>query len=256
MATKKTETVEITTVDIKLERVSYCVLGTTPFIANSLSEKVRQQLLLPAARKGSAEKAITLKHNPFEEFRNSPYKLDDENAQTLLAYLSTAFKQAFASTALDVPGAKKAQLGRLLWVEGEKIPIYGIPKMFTAVTRCADMSHTPDVRTRCIIPKWAAYVTVAFPTPILKETVVSSLFAAAGMIQGVGDWRPQKGSGAYGQFELVSEDDPRFVEIVKKGGRAAQIKAMEKAEPYDKETEELISWFTTEAPKRGHKGVA
>lgn len=255
MATKN-QTSEISTIEIKMERVTYCVLGTTPIILNRLAEKARHQLLLPAGRKSSAEKATSLKHNPFEEFRSSPYILPNDDAPTLLAHLSTAFKKAIASTALDIPGAKKAQLSRLMWVEGEKIPIYGVPQLHMAVTRSADMAKTPDVRTRCVIPEWSAEVTVAFPVPILKETVVSNLFAAAGMIQGVGDWRPEKGSGTFGQFELVSPDDPRFVRITEIGGREAQQAGMDAAEPYDHETEELLSWFVTEADRRGFKGVA
>lgn len=254
MATKSQT--EITTVEIRMERVEYCVLGKTPIILNRLSEKGRRQLLLPSSRKNSAEKASTLKHNPFEEFDASPYMLSDESAPTLLAHLSTAFKKAIASTALDLPGAKKAQLSRLMWVEGEKVGIYGIPKLHMAITRSADMAHTPDVRTRCTVPEWAAVVTVEFPVPILKESVVSQLFAAAGMIQGVGDWRPEKGSGTFGQFELVSPDDERFQKIIKEGGREAQKMAMAERIPYDEETAELLSWFVNEADRRGFKVVA
>jgi hypothetical protein len=124
-----------------------------------------------------------------------------------------------------------------------------------AMVRSSDMNRTPDVRTRCIVPEWACRITVAFPVPILKEQTVSNLFAAAGMIQGVGDWRPEKGSATFGQFELVSEDDPDFQRIVKSGGREAQIKAMEIAEPYDIETEELLAWFVKEVDRRGFKNV-
>lgn len=256
MATKKTDQTEISTIEIKMERVTYCVIGTMPIILNRLAEKARHQLLLPAGRKTSAEKASSLKHNPFEEFRNSPHTLREDGAPTYLAHLSTAFKKAIASTALDIPGAKKAQLSRLMWVEGEKVPIYGIPKLHMAITRSADMAKTPDVRTRCIVPEWATQVTVAFPVPILKETTVSNLFAAAGMIQGVGDWRPEKGSGTFGQFELCSPDDPRYLSIIESGGREAQLAAMDAAEPYDHDTEDLLSWFVVEADRRGFKGVA
>ena len=98
-------------------------------------------------------------------------------------------------------------------------------------------------------------ITVAFPVPILKEAVVSQLFAAAGMIQGVGDWRPEKGSGTFGQFELVDPDDERFRNLVETAGRAVQIEAMQEAAPYDEETAELLSWFVDEADRRGFRGT-
>ena len=244
---------EISAIKIQMERVSYCVLGKTPIILNRMSEKAKHDMLCPSGRKTAAEKASSLKHNPYEEFNNSPYILPD--GVTLLAHLATAFKKAIAGAALDIPGAKKAQLSRLMWVEGEKIPIYGIPKLHMAITRSADIGRTPDARTRCIIPEWACRVVVAFPVPILKEQTVSNLFAAAGMIQGIGDWRPEKGSGTFGQFELVDEDDPAFKKIVESGGREAQVQAMKAAEPYDTETEELLSWFVSEVDRRGFKNV-
>lgn len=254
MATKKDQT-EISVMEVTQQRVDYCVIGKTPIILNRMSEKAKNELLFPKGRKSPAEKARSLKHDPFAEFRNSPYRLPNDDDPTLLAHLATAFKKAIAGAALDIPGATKAQISRLMWVEGEKLPIYGIPKLFMSVTRSADMNKTPDIRTRAIIPEWAARVTISFSTPMLKETVVSNLFAAAGMIQGVGDWRNEKGSGTFGQFELVSEDDERFQRIVNEGGRQAQIKAMESAEPYDIDSEDLLSWFVAEADRRGFKDL-
>lgn len=254
MATKKDQT-EISVMEVSQQKVDYCVLGTTPIILNRMSEKAKNELLFPTGRKSAAQKAQSLKHNPFQEFKDSPYRIPDENAQTLLAHLATAFKKAIAGTALDIPGATKAQISRLMWVEGEKLPIYGVPKLFMSVTRSADMNKTPDVRTRAIIPEWACRVTVTFATPMLKEQVVSNLLAAAGQIQGVGDWRPEKGSGTFGQFALVEESNEDFQRIISEGGRQAQIDAMERCEPYDIDTEELLSWFVAEADKRGFKEV-
>ena len=254
MATKKDQT-EISVMEVSQQKVDYCILGSTPIILNRMSEKAKNELLFPKGRKSSAEKARSLKHNPFQEFKDSPYRLSDENAPTLLAHLATAFKKAIAGTALDIPGATKAQISRLMWVEGEKIALYGIPKLFMSVTRSADMNKTPDIRTRAIVPEWACRLTVSFATPMLKETVVSNLLAAAGQIQGVGDWRPEKGSGTFGQFALVEEENKDFQRILKEGGRAAQIAAMEAGEPYDIDTEELLSWFVAEADTRGFKEV-
>ena len=118
------------------------------------------------------------------------------------------------------------------------------------------MNRTPDVRTRVIVPEWAAKVSVSFVTPILREQGVANLLASAGITQGVGDWRPGKGSGTYGQFELVGENDARFVHALKYGGRAAQKKAMDSPEAYDRETRELLDWFGVESKRRGFKAVA
>lgn len=43
--------------------------------------------------------------------------------------LSTSFKGAIRSAALDMPGAKKAQIGRLTYIAGDFVGIYGVPKL-------------------------------------------------------------------------------------------------------------------------------
>jgi hypothetical protein len=144
----------------------------------------------------------------------------------------------------------------LAYVEGDEIPIYGIPQLLMSVTRSADMNKTPDVRTRAILPKWACRIAIQYTTPLLKEQAIINLLAAAGITQGVGDWRVQKGSGNYGQFSLVSPDDKEFVRIIKEGGKNAQDKAIADPVCYDSETEELLSWFHVETKRRGFKEVA
>jgi len=237
--------------EMSTNSVEFCVLGKTPIILNRMSEKAKNDLLFPAGKKTMAQKATSLKHNPFQEFRASPYVLPDENAPTLIAHLATAFKAAIRGAGLDVPGATKSQLGRLMWVEGERVPIYGDPRIFMSITRSADISRTPDVRSRCIIPAWACRVQVTFVTPHLNARTVGNLLAAAGLTQGVGDWRPEKGSGTFGQFELVGPDDDRFVDILEHGGRDAQQRGMDHPIAYDDETEELLAWFYSEAERRG-----
>src|SRR5690606_34742133 len=107
----------------------------TPLIMNRMSQKVWQELVLPKGRKTAVEKASTMKHDPIQEYRDSPYRMDDPSAPTVLAMLPTMFKRAMGTAALDTPGAKKAQIGRLVYVEGEKIPVYGVPKVFMSITR-------------------------------------------------------------------------------------------------------------------------
>lgn len=251
----KKQTVEVDVMKVAKERVYFYVLGTSPLICNAMSEKVRQELLLPGLKPNKAEKASRLKHNPLLEFRNSMYKDREPNGPTRVVLKSTSFKGALMSAALDIPGSTKAQIGRLAYVVGDQVAIYGVPKLFMAVTRSADMNRTPDVRTRAILPKWCCKLTVEYATPILKDKVVTNLLAAAGMTQGVGDWRVQKGSGNYGQFELVAPDNADFRKLVATAGRAAQDAAIQDPETYDDETDTLLSWFRDEAERRGFKEV-
>lgn len=242
--------------EIKTEVLELTIVGTMPLILNRMSEKSKRELLLPSGRKTAAERESTLRTDPKAEFLASPYILPDDDEPTYLAGLASWFKGAAMTAALRVPGAKKTEIGQLLWVHGERIPIYGTPQIFSAITRDAGINRTPAVRTRAIVPEWATVIRVELVTPLLNVRSVVNLFAAAGKVAGVGDWRPEKGKGTYGQFVLVEPDDERFLRIVSEGGRAEQIAAMNEPSAYDDETSELLEWFDVEVERRGKKRSA
>lgn len=252
MATKAAVETTIDIRPIEARTINIGIVGTRPLILNRLSNKAKQELLMPKGRKTTAERASSLKHNPIQEFNDAPELIDDENAPTLLGFPAAAFKKGMSSAALRVPGVRKAEINQLVWVEGDLTPIYGVPQMLMSVTRSADMNRTPDIRTRVIVPEWATVIAVTFTVPILNDTSVANLLSAAGTLCGIGDWRTEKGSGTYGQYRITNPDtDEEFKRIVAGGGRAVQVAGMEAAEPYNRETEELFSWFTDELKTRG-----
>lgn len=253
MATKKDELEQVQIVELKRARIVYHVVGETPLLMNSMSVKAQRELLLPRGRKTAVEKQGSLKHEPLQEYRDSIYRAR-RGSDTVLALLNTQFKAALCTAALDIPGAKKAQIGRLTSIEGgERLPLYGVPEIFCSVVRSADINKTPDIRTRCIVPRWACTVEVTYTVPVLNATVISSLFATAGYTMGVGDWRPQKGSGTFGRWRIVEPDDKEYLDIIKTGGAEAQQAALDNPAPYDDETEELLSWYDVEVKRRGLK---
>jgi hypothetical protein len=255
MATVKTES-EIQILEVTKGHMQFCILGTSPLIMNRMSQKVWFELLAPKGKKTAADKASTMKHDPIKEFRDSPYMIESDSAPTALGVMPTAFKRAMGTAALDMPGAKKSQIGRLVYIEGEILPVFGIPKVFMAITRSADMNKTPDVRTRAILPEWACKVDISFTKPILREQSIANLLAAAGFQSGIGDWRQEKGSGSYGSFKLVSDDDADFVRITTEQGRVAQLAALATPSAHNSETHEMLAWFDVELKRRGFKAVA
>lgn len=249
---KKNEHTGETTIDLmRREIVRVYVVGDSPIIMNRLAEKAQRQLLLPGAPKNRTEKAQTLKHYPLEEYRSSPHRINDAKAPTLLAMPATAFKGALRNVALEMPGVNKTQLGRLTYIAAEMVGIYGVPQLLMSVVRSADMNKTPDIRTRAILPRWAATFDISYVAPTLTATAIMNLMANAGMIIGVGDWRPEKGAGAYGRFRLVCPDDSEFSAIVKGGGRKQQEAALNKPEFFNEDTRELYDWCAGEVERRG-----
>lgn len=249
MAKAKTTT-EVQIVEMTKGVIRAVIVGESPMLCNRLSEKTKRTLTGPTGRKTQSEKASSLKHNPVQEFRDSPYWLP-KGSDALIAVKATAFKGAMMTAALETPGMTKAAIGRRVYVRDEYIPIYGIPKLHMDCVRSADMNKTPDVRFRAILPEWAAIVDIEFVKPLMRAKEVLTLLAGGGMVAGIGDFRPEKGKGAYGRYRLVSETDKDFKRIVKACGYDAQVKAMDDAEPYDDETREMLAWFKDYAEGRG-----
>lgn len=252
---KTDELEQVQIVELTRAKIVYHIVGETPLLMNSMSVKAQRELLLPRGRKTAAEKQGSLKHDPLQEYRDSIYRAR-KGSETVLALLNTQFKAALCTAALDVPGAKKAQIGRLTSIEGgEKLALFGVPQIMCSVVRSADINKTPDIRTRCIVPRWACKVEVTYTTPVLNATVISSLFATAGYTMGVGDWRPQKGSGTFGRWKIVEANDKEYLDIIKTGGADEQQKALDDPDSYDDETDELLSWYDVEVRRRGIKAA-
>lgn len=236
--------------------IEICLIGSSPLIFNAVSLKAMQALLLPE-RKTRSQQAATLKHDPLQEYRDSVYRArDDVNALTRLEFPAPACKGVLRECAVDLPSeVTKAQVGRLTWVKGYRVPVWGVPQLIMSVVRNSDINHVPDVRTRAILPEWAMRINIQYINPIITERVLSALLQFGGMTIGLGDWRQQKGSGSHGQFELCDADDPRFQRIVASGGRQAQDAALEQPEFFDFESERLFDWFYQEVRRRDREAL-
>ena len=234
---------------MQVGNMAVTIVGDTPLIMHAMSAKARGTLLFPAGRKTTAEKAQTMKHEPMQEFVASCYRSRNGNAATRLMMPTMAFKSALCNAALEVPGTKKTQIGRLAWFMGNETEVYGVPELLMSVVRSADINKTPDIRTRAILPQWACKLNVRFVMPTLNATSIARLLETAGLVIGVGDFRQEKGKGNYGQFHIA--DDGEADEIIAKGGRKQQDAALAKPRCYDEETETLLAWFEAERIRRG-----
>lgn len=240
--------------ELQKGRVSFCIKSLTPLIYNAVSFKTMAELLIPHGRKTAVERQGTLKHIPMEEYFNSTYRHRGDSLPTRLMFPGGGFKKAMMEAALRMPGMRKTETGQLLWVEERDVSIWGVPQIYLAVVRSADMNRTPDVRTRAIVPAWAARVTFSYIKPQFSHKQVAALFAAAGLLCGIGDGRQQKGYGN-GQFEICNEDDPAFTSLCINAGRTVQDAALESPVPYDVESENLLAYYDTKVEQMGDRIV-
>lgn len=249
---KKTESIsDLHVAEINMTSLEFFLVGTSPLVLHAMSAKGKAMILFPTGRKNAADRASSMKHEPFEEYRDAAYAFRDEDrAPTRLYMPASSFHTAIADAALDITGASKAQIGRLTRVPGDKIPIYGVPQIFTMLVRSSDMRRTPDIRTLPALPRWACKLTVMFPAMLIKPQSIANLFGSAGIIVGVGDGRPQKAKKEFGCWRLCSENDPEWNAIVSESSIKAQDEALANPEYFDRESEQLLTWFIAERERR------
>jgi hypothetical protein len=233
-----------------LGTATFFLLGTSPLMMNRLAKKAKEELLLPGRRKNKAALEATMKHDPPAEYRDSIYRCREQGAPTLVHMPAGAFKKAMSQAAIDIPGASKAQIGRLVKIMTPTVHVFGKPFLSMLPVRLQGIRKTPDIRTRAIFPKWCCKIEVRYVRSIIREVDVTNLIDAAGIIVGVGDGRTEKGTFDLGSWEIVQHDDPRWHEIVKSGGRKIQEAAMADPEADDADSEEMLSWYLSEIVRR------
>lgn len=210
---------------------------------NRMSEKVKRELLNPPGTKTKAEKTMTLKHNPIEEFRSSAYRNDEFHPDTCLYLPAVTIKNAMVTAAMVTPGVTGADIRRLVSVIGDKIPIYGLPKLRMDVTRQAGINGAPDIRTRAFLPEWEAEVTIEYISPNLSKQSIMALLHNAGKVSGLGDFRQEKGKGNFGKFGVVNE-------LTLDCSKADQIKRFESPVFNDDETASLMAYWQEDAKEK------
>jgi hypothetical protein len=240
--------------DIQIERLKRStaklrIVGTTALFQNRMANKVKQGLLVGTKKKTRAER-IEIKHDPKREYRDSMEMMLD--GPTALGIRVVAIKAAMCTAALETAGLTKSSTQRLIFMPGDLTALYGTPQLRLDVVRSADMNRTPDVRSRAYLPRWGAEVEINFIFPQLSAMSVVTLLANAGILVGVGDFRQEKGKGAFGSFRVLGdgEEDAEWDDLVKNHGREAQLEAIKQPEYADRDTADLMDFFEQEVGRR------
>jgi hypothetical protein len=225
------------------------IIGVEPLFQNRMASKVKQILLVGGRKKTAADRAH-IKHDPIQEFRDSAEIVPD--GPTALGLRVVAVKTAMCTAALETAGITKTSAQRLIFMPGDFAPLYGTPQLRMDVVRQADISRTPDIRSRCFLPTWGAEIGIRFITPQLSLLSVVSLLCNAGILVGVGDYRQEKGKAGFGTFRVLAEDedDQEWDALVQNHGREAQEAALREPVYADRDTADLMEFYEAEKLRR------
>ena len=230
------------------------LVGRTGLYCHRMSAKAKRLLMIGGRKKTAAER-LEIKHDPRVEFMDSMYVQEGFHAHSHIMFPSMAIKSAMGTAALAVPGIRKTDVQRLVFLPHEFVPVFGIPKLRMDITRSSDMNRTPDVRTRAYFAEWAVEVDIQYATPALSKKAIGTLLTNAGLMCGIGDNRQEKGKGSFGTFNAVKLMDPAFtvtaddIDADLLDG-AAQLAAIKEPQPANRETEELLREFDGEVESR------
>jgi len=253
MATSKLKSeaakIEIVIKPLQQGFVTLRIIGTTPMFQNRMAAKAKQQLLVGGGKKTKAERAH-IKHDPMQEFRDSAEILPD--GPTALGLNVIALKAAMCTAALETEGVNKTTAQRLLFMPGDYVALYGTPQLRMDVVRSADQNRTPDIRTRCFLPKWGAEIPIHFVAPQLSQASVINLAFNAGTIVGIGDYRQEKGKGSFGSFRVLGpgQEDAEWDDLIANHGRESQEIALRDPDLAGRDTEDLMEFYAAEVQRR------
>lgn len=226
MASKKTEAVEINIPKIKIKTTEIVIVGDSPLISNTFSEKAKREILdkqMKKAKKPREEKNIWecfmeslhwITEKPKDEEGNCIYteeafeKAMQEGAQ--FGFPAVGVKQSAISAAYRGNFIKnKVCMQGAFHIKEELVPIIGDLSMRE------DMVKIPmagaDVVFRGEFKNWYSKFTVTYDENVISLEQLIQFINYGGYAVGIGDWRPEK-SGNHGMFHVATGEELQVIE--------------------------------------------
>lgn len=232
MATKKTENDTIITIKpIKLQRARITIVGDTPLIVHSWSEKAKKEMLQSQQKVKKDKKAMSIR-DPFAEFMDAAYWITPEPEEKTpeafeqalangakFGFKTIAFKMA-ALSACYRAGIIPNQMGmkcsffvnavdgihhetgeELAVIRSDKPPVFR-----EDMVRIGGLAKTADLRYRPAFVDWKTdlIVTLIDTGTFTMESIINGI-NLGGYMNGVGEWRMER-DGDFGRFHVEVQE--------------------------------------------------
>jgi hypothetical protein len=166
------------------------------------SEKAKRQMLEKQMTPGARAKREP--KNPQQDYESTIYYIDDDT----YGFPAAAFKAAIVGACRHYEGLPMTVAKLVIRVDGEGdeqlVRINGTPRMREDMVRLE--TGVADIRYRAGFTKWSADLHIRFSESMLSLDGLINLVEAAGVLGGVGEWRPSSPksvSGTFGCFEVM-----------------------------------------------------
>lgn len=224
MATKKEQVtggIEINIPPIEKREATITIIGDTPLIMNTFSEKAKREILDKQMKKATKVKEAK---NIWECFMESLHwiteKPKDKDGKVI--YTEEAFKQAIENNAkfgFPAVGIKQSALsaGYRANILKNKVCMQGafhikeeLVEIQGELSMREDMVRIPmggaDVVFRGEFKNWRSTFSVTYDKNVISLEQLIQLINYGGYAVGIGDWRPEK-NGNHGMFHVATGDE-------------------------------------------------
>jgi len=203
-----------------MQPISFWIIGDTPLICHSWSQKAKQEMLKSQAK---ATKSAKEARDPEKDFIDSLYDMgplpNGKKGERLYGFPITAVKKAILSCAHKDRGVPRSDVQMALYLDAEMVKVstahpgatcnlplvrlYGAkPQMREDMVRIGSgLRKTANLAYRGEFFPWAIKITGAVNPAMVAPHALVFLTQQAGIGVGVGDWRNEKGGWA-GSFHL------------------------------------------------------
>jgi hypothetical protein len=179
------------------------IVGTSPLIMHAWSEKAKAMMRDKQQGKKAAKKEPK---DPRAEWNGG--RLLNEAGRDCISAM--CFKNAIVDTASFIDGITKVQLRGSVFILGDLVPIdfdadptspdKKSPHMREDMVRVgmgvADIRYRPEYRN------WSCKLRIRHMANVISTQDVMTLLSTAGLVNGMGEMRPQKTGGSFGTFEV------------------------------------------------------
>ena len=215
MAKATNELIEIRPLDIK--RVNVRIIGDSPLIVHAWSDKAKKMML--DAQTGATKTKAKEKRNPYDEFINSMYWLEEKPTESTpeafaeavgngakwgfpvgaikMAANSAAYRMKWVKNQMELRGAYflESEYGDMVEIKGS------IPEMREDMVRIG--MGSADLRYRAEFKNWYADFILSYnASGALSLEQIINCINAGGYCCGIGEWRPEK-DGSNGTFHVA-----------------------------------------------------
>lgn len=186
----------ITLPPIRIETVSFMLIGDSPLIVHAWSEKAKRQMLDKQMKKATQAKQAK---DPQADYEACFYR----TSTGAYGFPAIGVKAAMIS-ACRFADLKMTIARGAFHIDAEMVEVIGEPRPREDMVRVG--MGTADIRYRPEFPEWRVPVTLKINAAAISAEQVANLLNIAGFGVGIGEWRPER-NGQYGRFHVGSSEE-------------------------------------------------